>query len=164
MNIHPQQLAEIRRVVAEVRAVDPDDEQFLADSLEAETGLLEIVGALLEERTLCTAHAAAMAHVGDQYHDKARKWKERGERLRQLLGRIRDMVGANIKHPAGTVIVSERKPAVEYAPDFDAADLPDDLVRLKREPDKAAINAAVEAGRNVPGVRWGDPKKVVTIK
>ena len=166
MNIHPATFAEIQRVVREVRATlgDDADEQAVQDTVEGETDTMEIVGALLAERRECLQYGAAMAVVGDEYYAKARAWNDRAERVKRLLGRVRDILGQNIKHPAGTVIVSERKPAPEVADDVDVDDLPDEFVRTKREPDKNAMKAAFAAGRNVPGVRWGDAKRQVTIK
>lgn len=163
MNIHPQKLAELRQAVADARAADPDDDELLADMLDgADFG--EIVARCFQSRREALASKGAMEDLAGHYRARAGLFETRAERIGHLLGRLRDLSGQNIKHPLGSVIVSERKPDVERAEDFDVKALPDDLVRVKREPDMAKIKEAVKAGRNVPGVRWGSPKRVTQIR
>lgn len=166
MNIHPNDLEAIRRVVAEVRAVDADDEQLLDDSLEGETDIDAIVGGLLREREEYIAHAEACKATAHEFTEKAKAWEDRAGRHKTLLGRIRNIVGHNLKHAFGQVIVSVRKSAVEKAPDFNPENLPDDLLKIEiiKRADAAAIKAAMESGRNVPGYRWGDPKEIVQVR
>ena len=161
--IHPAKMAEIARAVHDARSADPEDDELLADMLDG-ADFPEIVARCFQRRRECLASKGAMEDLAAHYKGRAGAFEARAERLGQLLRMLRELTGENIRHPLGSVIVSERKPDVERAEDFDVDALPDDLVRIERKPDMAAIKAAVKAGRNVPGVRWGLPKRVTQIR
>lgn len=46
----------------------------------------------------------------------------------------------------------------------DPSALPDDCVRIERKPDMAAIKAAIDAKRDVPGVVMSNGKTSLTIR
>lgn len=164
--VHPVQLEEIRRAVAEARAIDADDEAFIADHLEGATDIDEIVGGLLREREEYAANAEACRATAAEFAAKAKVWDDRAERNKVILGRIRNIVGQTIRHAFGTVIVSTLKSTPQKAPDFNPENLPDDLMRVEviKRADAAKIKEAMEAGRNVPGYQWSEPRESISIR
>jgi hypothetical protein len=67
-------------------------------------------------------------------------------------------------HPRATITLASGRPQVIEAEDADVAMLPDQLVRIKREPDKGKILAALAKGQSVPGYSIGVSDPTLTIK
>jgi hypothetical protein len=61
-----------------------------------------------------------------------------------------------------TVSFGLSKPAL--VGEADPETLPDDLVRVKREPNRTAIKAALEDGRDVPGFVMSNGRPTCTIR
>ena len=166
MQIHPSAIEKIRRAVAEARAVDAEDEQLIEDHLEAETDFMEIVGGLIEEMKWHRESEHLNNRLALEYKAKAGEHADSVARIKKALGKIRNIVGQNIKHPLGSVIVAKLASIPQKASDFDVSSLPDDLVRRKEvvEADADKVKAAMEQGRNVPGYQWSGERESVRIK
>ena len=63
--------------------------------------------------------------------------------------------------PSATISVSQAAPSVVIE---DEASIPERFIRIKREIDKTAINAAVKAGEEIPGVVVSNGGSRLTIR
>lgn len=104
--------------------------------------------------------------------------KQEAERLKKLAtiteNAAKRLEEASVKaleiaHPGQTkwelaehkVSLRKNAPSVEV---FDQEQLPSDYIRVKCEPDKTAIKAALKAGNEVPGARLADPTTSISIR
>ena len=79
-----------------------------------------------------------------------------------MLARIIDATGEKtIRHDLATISLRMGKPSLIIADD---TNLPDDLVKIIRRPDAAAIRERLEAGDEVDGAFLGNAAPVVTIR
>jgi cation transport regulator ChaB len=155
MNIHTPlapAIAEWTRLSAELREVyglDPEDEA-LGDTLDGALDLGDQIHKLLQ-------HACEQELFAEALDKRIAEYKARKDRLGRAAKAIRQHVAeaaleAGLKklpRPDMTVSFSMTKPGV--AGEADPDQLPDDLVKVKRVLNMAAIKEAVEAGRDVPG-------------
>lgn len=100
---------------------------------------------------------AAIAPLRDRLADIEQRRQERRERLAGLM----DAYGVcGESRPFGKVALVRTPAAVEIeAPDA----LPATFIRVKAEPDRAAIRKALAAGELVPGARLGNGSVTVRI-
>jgi hypothetical protein len=121
------------------------------DTAEGETSLFEAIDAALDHLDDCTAIVAGCEAVARVYLERADKAKARMDRVRGLIEQAMLISGLpTVKRPLATLTVRDVKPKAMIA---DEATIP---ARFWRQPDpvldKKAINAAVAAGEDVPGV------------
>jgi hypothetical protein len=149
-------LADEYRAAAE-RLADMDiDEQTMLDTLESISGDLEAKAAnvaMFARNLEATAAAIKDAEAGMEARRKAIEKRADGMR-RYLLACMQSTGIKRIECPHFAVIVRDNPLAVDV---FDAAQVPAEFMRQPEPPppavDKAAIKAAITAGREVPGAR-----------
>ena len=140
-----------------------EDDALVADMLEGETDLHEVIGRLLEAEAEADAFAAACKALAARYAERAAQQAARQEATRGALERLMRAVGLpKIQHAAATISFRTVPAGVRF--DGAVEDLPDDLVRTIRKPDAAAIKAAVASGRNVPGAFTTPPSTALAIR
>lgn len=142
-----QQIANLYLQFPELKG---DDEMLRVDTLEGATNLTETLTAIL--RGLEDAKALRDGTQGRLDDLKARqdRFKMRIEFLRLMITKIMQHVEiAKIELPEATL--SMRAGSPQLIGDPDPAELPDELVRIVRQPDKAKIKDALERGQVVPG-------------
>lgn len=140
-------LTELARMIRE--AVGDDDQAFL-DSLDGEGDAVEAARAVVRWIAECEAHEASMKALAATYTARA---KVHGERIPSakaaLLRFLNTIEERSLALPEATITVKALPAKVLGEPDPDA--LPDALVKIKRQPDMAAIKAALENGQTVDG-------------
>ena len=113
-----------------------------ADKVEA---LLAVVARLDAEQDILAAEGKILTAA-------ARQLGEQSERCRDRLASLLDAMEAAGEEPVvragGRTVSLRRTVAVEIA---DPTAIPADYLRVRSEPDKGAIKAALEAGQAVPG-------------
>ena len=142
-----------------------DDLALLTDTLEGMTDLNEVLSALAHN----IGQTAALAEGLYQYIKELRLRQRRFERREASL---RDMVlslmqSANLKkYELPHATLSQVKQQPQIVGDIDADALPDDLVRIKREANRAAIRAALDSGRDIPGLSLSNaaPNLMMKVK
>jgi hypothetical protein len=114
------------------------------------------------------AKAKFLAERSKQEADRLKKLaaitENAAKRLEQAAVKALD-----IAHPGQTkwelpehkVSLRKNAPSVEV---FDEEQLPSECIRVKCEPDKTAIKAALKAGKEVPGARFADPTTSIQIR
>lgn len=148
---------------AEILAlVGDDDETLLADSLEGETGLFELLDHFLAR--LAEEEGMEEAILGRMDLLKDRVLASRGvqERLRSALQACLEAGGLKtIRRPEGTLTLSQKKPGILAV---DEAQLPERFFKVKREVSRSAINDALRDGEAVPGVTLSNGGVGLTVR
>lgn len=142
-----------------------EDIQLRADMLDAETPIADVLADLIR-----MSESTRMLRDGSK--EQLARLKARTERFDRRIEFARSLMRAVLDAAAlrkfelaeGTIYLRQNQPQV--VGDLDADTLPDDLVVVKRTPDKKAIREALEAGRVIEGVALSnsEPSIVVTIK
>lgn len=139
-----------------------DEENWLL-SLESETGLDEILTSIV--RQIEDAKALSDGTLERLEELKARKdrFARRVDSLRSLAFKL--MEAANIaKRELPEATLSLRAGQPKLVGDADPATLPDELVRVTREANKAAIKDHIKAGGSVPGYELSNSEPSLTIR
>lgn len=154
----------VRSAVARMRAFDPDtDAGALLELVEQEAP--EFSDMLT---ALCRA-ADEAASARDTVTERIRVLQGRRDRhdahheeYRALIFAALDAAGQRAwKSPEYTVSITPGRAGVVIT---DPAAIPDDFVRVKREPDKTAIGAALASGATVPGAEQRNGLPTLTIR
>lgn len=139
-----------RDLVDRLRTLCGDDEEAFLDTLDGEADTTEAARRVVRWTQEQAAQAGAMDGLSETYAARAKVFKARVEGGRNALFHFLQYLGVrSMALPECTLSI--RNGTAGLSGEADPANLPDDLVRIKREPDKAAIKKALEAGREVPG-------------
>jgi hypothetical protein len=138
-----------------------EDGVLKADMIEGETSFTFVIDHLL--RTARDARA-----MSDACHDEMSLIARRQERfdarnfaMRKLMFFLMDLSGQKkIERPLGTVSVATGKPKVIIT---DENQLPDQFVRIKKEPDKRLLEGHLKAGEEIPGAILSNPEVYLRI-
>jgi len=154
-----------RDLVGRLRTLCGDDEQAFLDTLDGEADTSEAARAVVRWMMEQDAQAEAMKSLADTYHARSKVFTDRKAGARNALFHFMEYLGVKTM-PLPEATLSVRNGVAGLVGESDPADLPDDLVRVKREPDKTAIKAALEAGREVPGYSLsnGSPSLSVRVR
>jgi hypothetical protein len=140
-----------------------DDEILRADMLEGSTDIREVLTDL--NRTLQDTKALIDGTQGrmDELAERRLRFRRRTEFVRDLMQRILESAQIRkIELPEVTLSLKNNPQQIIGEPDPEA--LPDDLVKIAREPDKKKIRAALMAGCEVPGVVLSNAPPSLMIK
>lgn len=148
----------IERLADEFRSIFGEDEadEFM-EALDAETDVLDVTGALLEQLNEAEAAETGSRAEAEKFEARAKRMKDRQANIKRVLGSILDATGEQkIKHPLATVSRTKGMKSVQIT---DPASVPTQLCVVTRTPDKQAIRKQIEAGEDVPGaeLRQGEP-------
>ena len=162
-------LAHDVRIAAEVRdqieaaGIAADDEDF-GKLLEAECDLPDRIRRTWRAARYAEALAAGTKKLKADLAETQKRHEARAERLKGIVSWAMQEAGVSkLEAPdfVLSVITGGKAPLViEGLPE----DLPDDLVRISREPNREAIRAALDEGREVPGARFGNAAPYVTAR
>jgi len=164
---------EIKMLLAEYPQLADDDELF-RDTLEGNTRFNEIMDRLLSEmrdnETLAEAAAARIGKIRER-HTRLRigKIRERQTRLthrmnfyRGLMHRLLTLTGLK------SVALGEAKISVVNSPDkvivTDETAIPDEFVKITREPNKTAIKNALKSGQYIPGATLSNGGTTISVR
>jgi hypothetical protein len=139
-----------------------DDEQLRADMFEAETDLNSVIGNLITMTLDAETMAEALKLRKAEIDARKSRFERKSDGIRNVIAKL--MEQANLPK---IVLVEATVSTRNIAPTpvvTDVALLPDDCVRIERKPDMAAIKAAVEAKREVPGTAISNGKVSLTIR
>lgn len=145
------------RCAADVQAVlnaHFDSEQAAADTLEAVIGQFEVKAQSVTAFALnLDAEIKAIDEHIKQWQERKKALQNRSDNIKAYL--LRNMKAAGIKEIRAddgtfTVKTAKNPPRVDV---YDERLLPEHLLRVKTEPDKTAIKAALQNGEDVQGAR-----------
>lgn len=139
-----------RDLVSRLRTLCGDDEQAFLDTLEGESDVTEAARRVVRWMNEQDAAEGSMKSLAAIYKARGQVFEARVEGARNALFHLMQYLGVKtMPLPEATLSVTVGKVKVLGEPDVDQ--LPDNLVRVKREPDMGAIKAALDAGQKVPG-------------
>lgn len=155
----------LEREFADLVAAYPElaeDDELRADTIEGETDAYRVLGKIVAiERDANTMLLA----IGERANDLAARkdrYTRRKDAMRALLLRLLKAADLNkVSLPEATVSVGKGRAGVEIV---DESLLPDNVVKMKREPDKTAIKAALDAGDDVPGAVLRVGGETITVR
>lgn len=139
-SIHPELAGELTALLEQ----DAANKEALLAKADAYCAVIESLG--LQARALRDVATSRVAY--------ARTLEARASRLESTLIEVLTRLnpGATSFALPEHRITSRTTPAVDDT-DLDPDQIPDDLMRVKREPDKTLIKAALKAGQAIPGLR-----------
>jgi hypothetical protein len=128
------------------------DEAAIADTLEAESSLVEKSQSVAFVIRNLESFADAVKAEADAMADRAKRVRNRADAVKKYLHQCMNLAGVQkIEHPQFTISVRKNPESVQ----IDGVDLiPADYMReipAKSEPDKTLIKKAIKDGFNVPG-------------
>lgn len=138
------------------------DEGDKIDLIEGQTGVLEMIDALIYDMTVDRAHIAGIDDVIDMLSERRVRLEVRHAKRRDLLLRIMQIIEMrSLERPMATVSVRSSPPRVLI---LDEEALPTDMLRVKATPDKAKIGEHLKAGGSVPGAVLTNREDYVQLK
>lgn len=142
------QLAEIQRIASELDTLCGDDELLFADMLEGSSDLFEIVAKLHQRLAADQELVAGITERAADLAERKRRLSARIDATKASVGKFLRAAGLpKIEIAEATYSVREGKPKLEVVnPDA----VPEALTRIRREPDRTAINAAYADAKSLP--------------
>ncbi len=131
-------------------------------ALESETDATEYLRSIERIRQDAVALAKATDLVIDDLTQRKRRFERRDEAIRQLM--LQMLQAANLRKlelPEATLSIRAGSPKVIVT---DEPAIPDEFVRIKREPDKTKIKGALQDGTQVPGATLSNAEEYLTVR
>lgn len=156
---------EITNLLAALYQDNPElkqDDDFKSDILEGSTDLLEVLNMLLFDLILTESYLEGSKITRARVEQREKKLKGRQEVIRNILKRL--LTAAEMRKitvPNGTISLSAKPLSVEI---LDEGLIPDELMRIKREPNKTLIGEKLKAGESVPGATLSNGGETITIR
>lgn len=155
----------LEREFADLVAAYPElaeDEELRADTIEGETDAYRVLGKIVAIERDANSMALAIGERAKELAARKDRYTRRKEAMRALLLRLLKAADLNkVSLPEATVSVGKGRAGVEIV---DETLLPDNVIKLKREPDKTVIKAALDAGEDVPGAVLREGQPSVTVR
>jgi hypothetical protein len=152
-----------RDLIASLKDIIGDDEDFAADVIEGQTSLVEAVNSLIAQEGEDEAHISAINDYQDKLTRRALNINARIERRRNALLVALQTAGVkSLRCPLGTVGV---RPTPAKVITTDETAIPDEFMK-PRDPvlDKRALLAALKEGRIVPGANLSNGGVTISIR
>lgn len=141
--------------------IDEADSDFAA-LVETECDALERLRRMLRAARVAEADAKATGDVINELRERKTRLESKSEQLRgTVLWALEELGMTKLEAPDMTVSVRPGRPGVEVT---DLSKIPDRFVRVKIEPDKAAIRDALEQGEQIEGVTLKNARPSLTIR
>lgn len=158
-----RQAQAVQQLLASIKDIIGEDDDFAADAIEGQTDFLEVVNSLIAQEGEDEAHISAIQDFAD-------KLSKRALRINALISRPRNALLAafqnagvkTLRCPLGTVGV---RPTPAKVITTDEALIPDEFMK-PRDPvlDKQALLAALKEGRTVPGATLSNGGVTISIR
>ncbi|UXO85645.1 siphovirus Gp157 family protein [Brucella intermedia] len=155
----------LEREFADLVAAYPElaeDEELRADTIEGETDAYRVLGKIVAIERDANSMALAIGERTKELAARKERYTRRKDAMRALLLRLLKAADlTKVSLPEATVSIGKGRAGVEIV---DETLLPDNVIKLKREPDKTAIKAALDAGEDVPGAMLREGQPSVTVR
>lgn len=158
-----REVREIAPLVAALRDLCGDDEQAFLDTLEGESDIDAAASRVVRWMLEQDANANVCKELSAVYAARASMFANRQERAKgALLDLLNELGVKSMPLPEASLTAKATPP--KLLGEADAAFLPDHLRRTFYAPDKAAIKAALEAGRVVAGYSLSNGGQTLQVK
>ena len=139
-----------------------DDPECLLDTLDGLSDLKEQLASLIRSALMDETHGKAIDEYIKKLADRKAARVNRARKKRAVALHFMEDIGLKkIEEPDITIT---RKPTPAGVVVFADELLPDEFCRVKREPDKVAIKAALKDGREVPGAQLGNAGETLSVR
>lgn len=157
--------AQLELAIQSLKAQFPElqhDEELLIDVLEGETNFNEVMSTLAKEIKVAKANVSGIKEVTKELKERQARFEAREEFARNLAQKLMEVAGVKkLTLPVATINITNVSPSVIIT---DESALPDEFMRIKKEPNKTAIKAALEAGQSVSGAVMSNGSTTVSIR
>jgi hypothetical protein len=149
-------------IIDQIRAAVGENDPDFVDLIDSETDLLERLRKMLRAGRLAEADAKATGEVIVDLRERKSRLELKAERLRRMvMFALQELGLKKLDAPDMSVSLRDGPPGVEIT---DASILPDRYVRIKVEPDKAAIREALKDGEEIPGACLKNGALALTVR
>lgn len=156
----------IRQQIANIKLVHPElaeDDEAWAATLESETELHELLTRIVRRIEDTKALIVGTKDRADELKGRKDRFERRVDALRDLLLKMMNAADQlSIELPEATLSVRAGQP--KLVGDGDAAELPESLCKISREPDRTKIRDALKAGQTVPGFELSNSETTISIR
>lgn len=159
-----QTVSAVRATVDRMRADNPDtDADALLSVIQSEAPeFSDVMAALCRAADEAASDRDAVTERIRVLQERSKRHDSRLEAYRALIFAALDAAGqTKWKSPEFTVSITPGRAGVVIT---DPQAIPDAFVRIKREPDKTAIGAAIASGNAVPGAEQRNGLPTLTIR
>ena len=139
-----------------------EDEQLRADMIEGVTDTFEFLAAIVRKIGATQAIAAGTAEYIGQLQERKARLERREYVLRQLIHKVMDaghLTKAEL--PEATLSIRNGVPKVVIVNEHE---IPDQYMRIRKEPDKTAIKNAMKYGNYIPGAAISNAEPTLQIR
>lgn len=139
-----------------------EDAVFRSDTIEGSTDAFEFLSQTVRKVASANKLVRASADYIEDLHARKARFERREEALRGLIVKI--MNTANITKaelPEATLSIRDGQQKVMI---INFEEIPDEFMRIKKEPDKIRIKAAMTANEKVPGAALSNAEPVLSIR
>lgn len=162
MKINPEQ---VRLQISNLLLLHPEleeDKEFLADMIEGATDAHELLSILVRQIGETKAISDGTKGYVQELCERGRRLDRRVEGFRSLIHKIMETAQIpKIELAEATISIRNGTPKVMLT---DEAALPDDCVKVVRNPDKTKIKEKLIAGETVPGACLSNSEPGLTIR
>ena len=154
-------MREVNALMAEFPQL-ADDEELMRDMLEGNTRFDRIMDRLLSDmRDNETLAEASSQRIG-KIRERQTRLTHRAQFLRGLMHRLLTLTGLK------SVALAEAKISVVNSPEkviiTDENAIPDELMKITREPNKTAIKNAIKSGQVIPGATMSNGGTTISVR
>lgn len=153
--------AEIARLFADYPEL-MEEADLRADAIEGQTQAHEIMRDLVLAYHVAKQEGQGVKKAIEVLESRAKRHEIRAEKLRASIQSIMEAAHLDkLPLDIATLSMGNRPQSVTIT---DVLVIPDDFMRVKREPDKTAIKAALQEGAEVPGAFLSNGGRGLTIR
>ncbi len=139
-----------------------DDEELMRDMLEGNTRFDSIMDRLLSDMRDNEALAEASSQRIGKIRERQTRLTHRAQFLRSLMHRLLTLTGLR------SVALAEAKISVVNSPEkviiTDESAIPDELMKITKEPNKTAIKNAIKSGQVIPGATMSNGGTTISVR
>lgn len=164
-NVH-YAIAEARRLQEKLREIYGDDEALIADMIEGETNLVDLLPGIAKQIIECRIQTRGITEYLDSVNARLQRMEDRDERLRGVM--LRALEAANLKSYEGPEGIFSRRRTPPKVEIIDEMQIPPAFFTTPKvpdpKPDKAAIKKALGEGAIIPGCRLDNGGETLQVK
>lgn len=158
-----QEVRETAPLIASLRELCGDDEQAFLDTLEGEADINAAASRVVRWMLEQEANASTCKELAAVYVARASMFSSRHDKAKgALLDLLNELGVKSMPLPEASLTAKATPP--KLIGEVDAANLPDHLRRTSYAPDKAAIKAELDAGREVAGFTLSNGGQTLQVK
>ncbi len=142
-----------------------EDDQLRADMVEGSTDMYDFMRHLEYMRRVACAMAGGVATTIAELVLRQERFERRDEAVRKLMFKIMDAASQKkLELPEATISIVAGQPKLMMGDNAELSLLPNNLVKFKLEPNRAAIKDAIKTGQTVPGFSLSNAEPHIMIR